>query len=226
VDIKCIIPARGNSKGIPRKNIIEFAGKPLLAWTIEQAKRSSHIDEVYVSSDDEEILKVSEQYGAIPIRRPDKISGDHATSESCIAHALPHMGAPLSVIFLQATSPLREVKDIDLAIEKFNNLQLDSLFSATLLEDFFIWSVEEGRVMSYNYNYKNRKRRQDVVNQIVENGSFYIFKSSILRRDNNRLGGKIGYSLMESWKIHEIDSYDDLELCRHIFIKKGLDRNG
>jgi CMP-N,N'-diacetyllegionaminic acid synthase len=224
MSIKAIIPARGGSKGILKKNIVDFAGKPLLAWTIEQAKKASYIDAVYVSSDDDEILEVAKEHGANPIKRPPEISGDKATSESCLLHALQHMNAPSAAVFLQATSPLREPQDIDHAIKKFNKEELDSLFSATPLEDFFIWRVNKAHVMSYNYDYRERKRRQDISGQIVENGSFYIFKPSVLAEHNNRLGGKIGYSLMDSWKLHEIDNLDDLELCEYLFKKKGLDK--
>jgi len=224
MSIKAIIPARGGSKGILKKNIVDFAGRPLLAWTIEQAKNARHVDSVYVSSDDDEILEVAKKYGANVIKRPAEISDAKAPSECCLLHALQYMNAPSVVVFLQATSPLRQSRDIDRAIEKFDKEKLDSLFSATPLEDFFIWTVKKTGVISYNYDYEKRKRRQDISGQIVENGSFYIFKPDVLVEHNNRLGGKIGYSLMDSWKLHEIDNLDDLELCEYLFKKKGLDR--
>jgi len=121
---------------------------------------------------------------------------------------------------LQPTSPLREVKDIDRAVEKFNKQNLDSLFSAARMRDMFIWEDRSGELKSYNYDYKNRKRRQDIDSQFIENGSFYIFKPEILLKSGNRLGGKIGYYLMEEWKQHEIDSPDDLLLCEYLYKRK------
>src|SRR4030043_1395576 len=86
--IIAIIPARGGSKGIPKKNIINFSGRPLLAWSIEDAKNSSLIDAVYVSTDDKEIAKVSQKYGAEVIWRPKEISGDFSPSEDTLKHAI------------------------------------------------------------------------------------------------------------------------------------------
>ena len=88
INVSAIILARGGSKGIPNKNIIDFCGKPLIAWTIEQCLSSKHISEVWVSSDSQEILEVVKEYGAKTIKRPDDISGDFATSESAWLHAI------------------------------------------------------------------------------------------------------------------------------------------
>ena len=87
-----IIPARGGSKSIPKKNIVDFMGKPLLAWSIEDAKGSAFVDEVYVSTDDKDIAKVSEMYGAKVIWRPEEISGDFSPSEEALKHALGEIG--------------------------------------------------------------------------------------------------------------------------------------
>ena len=223
-NVVAIIPARSGSKGLPGKNIVNFSEQPLLSWTIQQAKNSKYVDSVYVSSDDDEILSISEYYGAKKIKRPANISGDFATSESCLLHFLEQIGNIDVVLFLQATSPLRETKDIDEAIEKFVEGSYDSMFSATKLEDFFIWAIKDGQPKSYNYDYRNRKRRQDISDQVVENGSFYLFRPEILYEYSNRLGGNIGFHLMEEWKIHEIDNEEDLMLCEFIFKQKGLDK--
>ncbi len=87
----CIIPARGASKGIPGKNIMDFCGKPLLAWSILEATQATSVNAVYVTSDDEAILKVATEYGATPIKRPDKLSTDTATSEVALLHALDYI---------------------------------------------------------------------------------------------------------------------------------------
>lgn len=223
-----IIPARGGSKSIPKKNIINFMGKPLLAWSIEDAKGSSFVDEVYVSTDDKDIAKVSELYGAQVIWRPEEIAGDFSPSEEALAHAMREIEKKDSkkidyVVFLQATSPLREVEDVDNAIRKIIAEDADSLFSAAGIGDFFIWKKKGDALESLNYDYKNRKRRQDFGEQFLENGSLYIFKPEILFGHNNRLGGKIVISEMEFWKSFEIDEIDDLEFCQELARIKGFD---
>ena len=108
---------------------MEFCGKPLIAWSIEQAKESQYIQDVYVSSDDEEILRISREHGAIKIKRPQELAVDSALSEPALAHALDNMNGADIVVFLQATSPVRETKDIDEAITQFLMSGKDSLFS-------------------------------------------------------------------------------------------------
>ncbi len=218
-----IIPARGGSKGIPNKNLINFAGKPLIVWTIEQIIRCKSVADVYVSSDCEEILATAKAAGAKTIKRPSIIAKDTSTSEESLSHFLDTLDvSPTAVVFLQATSPLREPKDIDNAMNLFIEKELDSLFSAVSSEDMCLWAVNNEVCESLNYDYKNRKRRQDIHGQVIENGSFYIFKPSIMKKYNNRLGGRIGFYLMDKWKIHEIDDLEDLEMCKYIFINKGL----
>jgi N-acylneuraminate cytidylyltransferase len=217
-----IIPARGGSKGIPNKNIIDFNGKPLISYSIEQAINSKYISDVYVSSDSIDILKISESFGAKSILRPDSISTDFSSSEEALLHFSSLDGQNYDTfVFLQATSPLRTTNDIDMCIENFNDKNLDSLFSTCLLEDFLIWDKDnDGNLQSINYNYKNRKRRQDHKPQYVENGSIYVFKRESLVNSKNRISGKIGICEMENWKMFEIDNIEDLELCALIYKNK------
>lgn len=219
--ILCIIPARGGSKGIPKKNIIPFANKDLIGHSIDQALNSKYITDVIVSSDCDEILNVSKSYGAKTIKRPDDISTDTATSESALLHTIQSLEDEYKyLVFLQVTSPLRTTQDIDNCIKTTIEGNYDSVFSASILEDMLIWKTEENNLTSVNYDYKNRKRRQDSETQYVENGSIYVFKKEGFINNNNRLFGKIGLSLMESWKMFEIDSMEDLELCEIIFENK------
>ncbi len=216
-----IIPARGGSKGIPKKNILDFCGKPLIAWSIIPAVRTPEIDSVYVSSDSDEILQVAQRYGAKPIKRPADIAGDTATSESAIAHALNVINSPVElVVMLQPTSPLRKPDDLGKAIQQFKAEQWDSAFSGAVLDDFLIWERNgQGILKSFNYDYQKRGRRQDRQPQYVENGSFYLFKPEVLA-SGNRLGGSIGAYIMEFWQTFEIDSLEDLELVKIIFDQK------
>ena len=228
MNFQCIILARGGSKGIPGKNIMDLCGKPLLAWTIEQCLKANSINTVWVSSDDENILEVANSYGAKLIRRPDELSGDTSTSESGWLHAVNYLkdkGIELDAILApQVTSPLRKPEDIDRAVDKFKSENLDSLFSASISDDLYFWEKSAGVMKSVNYDYKNRKRRQDLKKQIIENGSFYLFKPEIIKQENNRFGGKIGYSEMEFWQMFEIDQIDDVRMCSALmkeFLIKG-----
>lgn len=204
-----------------------FCGKPLLAWSIWQALEAKKIDSVYVTSDDDNILAVSEQCGAHTIKRPDDISGDTATSESALLHVLDEISnekqeAPKLVVFLQATSPLRTGLDLDNAISLFNEEKVDSLFSATILDDFCIWKSEANVFRSITYNSNDRRRRQDREPLYLENGSFYIFKPEIIKKHNNRLGGNISIYPMPYWKAYEIDSLEQHEICEYYFRKNLL----
>lgn len=226
-----IIIARGRSKRIPKKNIVSFCGKPLIAWSIEHAKNSKLIDDVYVVTDDKEIAEVAEKFGAETIAEPPEIATDFSTGETVLSYALEEINKKKYkekidyVAYLQATSPLRETKDIDNAINKITSEKGDSLFTGAELGDFCIWKEDaKHELVSANYDYKNRKRSQEFDRQYVENGSIYIFKPEILSKFNNRLGGKILISLMEFWKSFEIDETEDVAFCEEIFKIKGLDK--
>jgi YrbI family 3-deoxy-D-manno-octulosonate 8-phosphate phosphatase len=226
--IVAIIPARGGSKGIPNKNLTDFAGKPLVAWSILQALEAPSVSSVVVSSDSDEILDVAKSYGAMVVKRPPELSSDTASSEVALIHALElveeELGKVKSVVFLQATSPLREPGDIEGAINKFEEECLDSLFSQAVLEGFCAWTEENGILKGKTYDPDNRGRRQDSPPLFLETGSIYVFRPETLRLRNNRLGGKIGRFTMESWKSFEIDNYDDLEICEILFRKHLLSR--
>jgi len=229
VNVVAIILARGGSKGIPGKNIINFCGKPLIVWTIEQLQQSRGINSVWVSSDSEKILSVSETFGAEIIHRPAEISGDAATSESGWLHAIDYIenkvGCVDLVVAPQVTSPLRELVDIERGLRDFQEQKCDSMFSCSLAEDLFFWEkIPDGVLRSVNYDYRNRSRRQDIPKQYIENGSFYLFKPEVLRKFNNRLGGKIGVTQMEFWKMFQIDKPSDIKLCQIIMRGYGLNK--
>ncbi|WLA54286.1 acylneuraminate cytidylyltransferase family protein [Bradyrhizobium diazoefficiens] len=220
-----VIAARGGSKGIPHKNLLDLCGKPLIAWTVEQARTAQGVDVVAVSSDSDKILQAAEAAGAVGVRRPDDISGDLASSESAWLHALnaidERMGRFERIVALQATSPIREPDDIEQALATFDREHLDSLLSVCEVEDYFNWRIGQNGPEPINYDYHNRRMRQQIEKRYLENGSFYVLIPSLLREQNNRLGGKIGFHVMERHKMFQIDRPEDVKLCGAIMRSYG-----
>jgi len=219
--IDTLILARGGSKGIPRKNVLDFCGNPLVAWSVIQAKNTAEINNDYISSDSDEILNIAEQYGAKKIKRPDKISGDTAKSESAVEHALTVIGSNQEmIIMLEPTAPLRKPSDLSNCIKQFRVENWDSGFSGAILEDFLIWKKNENGILeSINYDYKKQGPRQERQPDYVENGAIYIFKPDIFLKHKNRFGGKIGIYMMEFWQSFEIDEPDDWTFTELLFKK-------
>lgn len=209
-----IIPARGGSKGILRKNLLPVAGKPLLAWTIEHVLATPSL-ECYVSTEDAEIAAVAREYGAQVIERPDELAQDTTASEPVIEHAIDVItaasGRPERVMFLQATSPLRLPGTLARALKEFDETGVDSMVGV-VPEPIFIWQKEpEVRAL---YPYENRPRRQDMTPDQLryrETGSLYLTRTEIYERDHNRLGGRIGLFVMDPAEGVDIDTPDDVE---------------
>jgi YrbI family 3-deoxy-D-manno-octulosonate 8-phosphate phosphatase len=211
-----IIPARGGSKGIPRKNLQRVAGRPLLSYTIEQAQLATLVSRIIVSTDDPEIAAVAHAWEAEVVWRPDEISSDESTSESALLHVLNHLRDaqaynPELIVFLQTTSPLRGPHDIDKAITTLRDEDADSLFSACPVQGF-VWRHEQQMVSSLSYDFRHRQRRQDAPQDVIENGSIYVFKPWVLREFNNRLGGKIAVYRMDIPSSFQVDEPDDLKV--------------
>ena len=218
-----IIPARGNSKGIKKKNLISFCGKPLIYWTIAQAKRSRFKENIFVSSEDDKILNYAYILGVNIIKRPIELSQDDSSSESAIKHALRNININIKyVIFLQVTSPLRKVDDIDKAFNILRKSNSDSLFSCHKAEDYFdIWTLQKNKYIPLTIDYKNRKPRQLFKPiHVCQNGSIYLFKKEILSKYNNRLGKKINIYEMEEWQSFQLDNINQLKTMELLFNKK------
>lgn len=215
-EILAIIPARGGSKGIPHKNIRLIAGKPLLAYSIDHARHTPAITRIVVSTDDPDIASVAQQYGADVVWRPASISGDTATSETALLHVLDYLREteayePEIVVFLQATSPIRQPDDIQNALTVLQGEGADALFSACPVHGF-VWRREGAKLTSLTYDYRNRQRRQDAPEDLIENGSIYIFKPWVLREYTNRLGGKIAVYRMHALDSFQVDDPGDLRI--------------
>lgn len=218
IDVLAIIPARGGSKGIPRKNVQLLAGKPLIAHTIEHALHAHSVDRVIVSTEDPEIAAVSEKYGAEVIWRPEDISGDKASSESALLHALKHLheteGCTADlVVFLQCTSPLTLPEDIDGTIKMLIDENADSALAVTPFH-YFLWTKKkEGDAVGINHNKKERLMRQEAEPQFLETGAVYVMRTKGFKKAKHRFFGKTAMYIMPPERCLEIDEPVDLRIA-------------
>ena len=195
-----ITPARGGSKGIPRKNIKVLSGKPLIAWTIEAAKESKKIDRYVVSTEDEEIAEISKKCGADVIARPQELATDETTTISVIQHAIEQIPCDV-VVLLQATSPIRRPGLIDECVREFKDNDYDSLATGFICD-----YIEYG---------KNQLRRQDIEGFFYDDGNVYVIKADLVR-SGERYGKKIGRKIISRWENVEIDDEFDFWMAEKI----------
>ncbi len=206
-----------------------LGGKPLLAHTLEQARNTPGISRVVVSTDDDDIARCAVAHGAEVVRRPAELASDSATSEAALLHALETLCEedeyqPDLIVFLQATSPLRRERDISEAIATLEAEGADALFSAGPTHGF-VWRRRGAELEALTYDYQARHRRQDLGGEdFLENGSIYVFKPWVLRRLNNRLGGKIAVYPMDPLDSFQIDEPADLELFERLLALRKAPR--
>ncbi len=221
-----VIPARGGSKGVPKKNIKGIAGKPLIAWTIEKAFKSEYLDKVVVSTEDDEIGEISKKYAAEVIKRPAELAQDYSPVMPSIQHALDKMKTkecfvPEIVMILQPTSPLRTVQTIDetikLFIKKFE--KYDSLISLFPI-DGRLGTIERG---FYKPEYHLGTNRQDSEALYKGSGTVFILKSDLIISGDG-FGNKIYPYIIKDYKeAIDIDNMYDLEVAEY-FLKKRDDK--
>ena len=213
--ILCVIPARGGSKGIRRKNVRSIAGKPLLVWTIEQALNARTDLDVLVSTDDAEIADVARRAGAdVPFLRPAALALDETPTEPVIRHAIAARARqgrrPDAVMLLQATSPVRFPGTLDRAVEQFEAGGIDSLVGV-VPQPPFLWL--SGDVPFAAYDPAHRPRRQDLDEASYayrETGSLYLTRTEIYEQGGHRLGGKVGLFVMDEPEGIDVDTELDL----------------
>lgn len=209
-----VIPARGGSKGLPGKNVRHIAGKPLLAWTIQQALECGRIDCVHVSTDDQGIAEVARTHGAdVPYLRPSDLAHDLTPTEPVMAYALDwygKMGRVFdAIVLLQPTSPLRLPGTLRAALEAFEGNGAESLLGVCENHHFFWRNLAAGTSL---YDYRNRPRRQDIRPEdrwYRENGSIYVTRTNAFRQHMNRLCEPIHMHVMREEEGWEIDSLAD-----------------
>jgi N-acylneuraminate cytidylyltransferase len=211
MSVVAVVPARGGSQRLPGKNLVPIAGKPLLVHTIEQALAAAYVDAVLVSTDDDAIAAVARDAGAQVVPRPAELSGDHASSEAAVLHALEAHGAdPDLVVLLQATSPVRRPGDIDAVVALVADGGADSAFSA-VPGHVWLWEERPDGVASVSYDWRARPRSQDQHPQLLEDGSIYVTRTALLRETGNRLGGRIAVHRMDVDSAIDLDDADQLE---------------
>lgn len=216
--VLAIIPARGGSKGILKKNLINVAGKPLIAWTIEAALNSKYIESIVVSSDSEEILKFSSTYeNIINIERPVSLAEDSSPTEPVISHVLETLedvDAYDYLILLQPTSPLRTRKDIDDAISLISSSDATSLISVTRPNHHPLKSFlkdENGYLKGVVNNQFPFMPRQELPEVYQPNGAIYIVDTKEFLKSNKLFTDKTIEHLMSNSKSIDIDSLKDIK---------------
>jgi N-acylneuraminate cytidylyltransferase len=221
--VLALIPARGGSKGIPRKNIVDLAGKPLLAWTIEEAKKSAYIDKLILSSDDDEIISVAREYGCdVPFKRPDELAGDLASGIAPVLHAIEALPGYDYVVLLQPTSPLRLVADIDGAIQQCCQKKAACCVSVTQPQEspYWMYTIEgEGRLRPLLTTNKVFARRQDLPEVYMLNGAVYVAQCLWLLKVRSFLTEQtIAYPMPQARSL-DIDCPEDLHLAARLLAK-------
>lgn len=211
------IPARGGSKGIPGKNLAPVGGRPLVARTVDAARRATTIDRVVVTTDDSEIARVAAEAGADVIERPAELSGDAATSESALLHALETgfpAGDPNVMAFLQCTSPFTTSHDIDAVVGPVRSGKADSAFSAAPSHRFLWRRNADGGAIGVNHDSSVRLRRQDSPPEWVETGAVYAMRVDGFRAAQHRFFGRVELVEVDPATALEIDDPADLDLVR------------
>lgn len=218
-----IIPARGGSKGIPKKNIKALNGKPLIAWTIDEAQKSIYIDKLIVSSDDDEIINLSRQFGAeVPFKRPLKLAQDDTPGIDPVLHALGYFPEYDYIVLLQPTSPLRSVQDIDNALELCVNGGFNFCVSVVESSASLYWMYrinEEGCLSSIFSSKEIPYQRQKAPITYELNGAVYVARIYSLSKTKSFLTEDTVPFVMPKERSVDIDSIDDFKYCEFLLNK-------
>ena len=216
--IIAVIPARGGSKGIPRKNIKLLAGKPLIAYSIEAGQSSSYLDRVFVSTEDEEIAFIAKQLRSEVTKRPLELAGDETPMLPVLNHLLCELEKkekfkPDILVILQPTSPLRQAWHIDQAIKHFFSGDFDSLLGVSLIYEHRFELIKDSCYITPVL--QERKNRQERLPVMVENGFIYVIKVDVIKA-GRILGDRIAHYPVEKKYAIDIDDYDDFLIAEKI----------
>lgn len=213
-----VIPVRGGSKGVPRKNLRDVGGKPLVVWTIEQALAVPGDVRVVVSTDDAEIAEVARTAGAeVPFLRPLELAQDTTATEPVVAHAIEWLTGegyhPFGVVLLQATSPIRLPGTVARAVARFEKGDVDSLVGV-VPQTPFLWHRTDPPTAEYDVDRRPRRQELDVKSFLYrETGSLYVTRPDLYASPANRIGGRVELFVMDELEGIDIDSEADLFLA-------------
>ncbi|HLD17191.1 MAG TPA: acylneuraminate cytidylyltransferase family protein [Coxiellaceae bacterium] len=218
-----VIPARGGSKGIPKKNIVLVNQKPLIQYTIESALpllKRNQLSELILSTDSKEIARVGYQLGlSVPFLRPPALADDHANMADCLLHALDFFEQRNSffdaIVLLQPTSPLRRSLDIEEALrlyEQGNTDSLISIYKEECINDRIMYDYEAGWAIPFNSDHNKGLRRQESRSIYIRNGAIYIVSTDYLKRTHTLFSDRPLAYVMPKHASLNIDTPDDLTL--------------
>jgi len=216
-----IIPARGGSKGIPRKNIKDFCGKPLISYIITTALNTPNLDRVIVSTEDQEIAEISKKYGAeIPFLRPIELARDETPTLPVLKHAIQYLEEeenyfPDVIALLYPTSPLLGPKKIEEAIDLMKT-GLDSVVSVNESRGHY-WIKDGGYQRLYPKNIQNRQYTKPI---FKENGAIYLAKKDLIIKQNLLVGGNLQLFMMKKEESIDIDTAFDFEMAEYMMKKR------
>ena len=223
INILIVIPARGGSKSIPRKNLRLLNGKPLIYYSIKTALSSRFNADIYVSSDDDEILITAKLFGALPHKRDARIADDKSTLDpviySCYEFAMQENCKSYDLIItMQPTSPLLKTSSLDSAIQQaIDNFKTDTIIAAKDTTSL-TWRKEDNK---YLPNYKKRLNRQDLTPNYTETGAFLITRKSVIS-PTNRIGDHVDLYLLSDGEEIDIDTFDDWNICEYKLKRKTI----
>tara|TARA_R110000744_G_scaffold142854_1_gene254636 strand:+ start:11593 stop:12264 length:672 start_codon:yes stop_codon:yes gene_type:complete len=215
VKMKIIIPARGGSKRIPNKNIIDLDGKPLISYVIETSLQVTN--DVYISTDSLEIEKVAKKYDVGIIKRPPKLATDFSTTNSVIKHFLDTIDNVGYFACVQPTSPLLPPFYLKKGFDKIKESGYNSIISVNKSTNFF-WNNEQEPI---NFERNKKPRTQDIKSWYAENGAFYITSREDFLATNNLVNGKVGFIIMPKIMSFEIDDHEDLNIIQSVLRQKN-----
>lgn len=225
--IIAIIPARGGSKGLSGKNIKPLLGKPLLAWTIEQAKASHYIDDIFVSTDSPDIATISDNYGVkVPELRPVNLATDTSSSMDVVVYVLNHYEARKQffdfILLLEPTSPMRKESDIDRAIELlYQNASIDGVVSVGevhMEHPMIVKKVNENnKIVPYITETQKIYQRQQADRAYFPYGVVYLVKTSVFKEKHSFYTDNILPYFIERWQCYELDDIYDFYCIESIF---------
>lgn len=216
--VLAVIPARGGSKGIPRKNLALLGGRPLVAWTIDAALRSDHVDHVIVSTDDDDIAEAATTCGAtVPFRRPADLATDLAPSAAVVRHAVEHVGGPFDIVVtLQPTSPLRPPDLVDRGVARLIETRAASCVSLARLkhDPSWLFFVDDGdHTMRAAFPGPLTSRRQDARAIFGLDGAFYATRVADLMASGSLLAPPC-VAIVNDGRMLDIDDADDLLIAQ------------